>query len=68
MQQITLVTPKMSCTHCKMAIENAGKALAGVSAIEADPESKHVEITYDETVVSEDQIRVALAEAGYPAD
>lgn len=68
MAQVTLRAPKMSCGHCKMAIENAGGALEGVSSISADPDSKNVEITYDEGVVSLDAIRQALAEAGYPAD
>lgn len=68
MQQITLTAPKMSCGHCKMAIENAGSALAGVSSISADPESKKVDVSYDENVVTLEEIRKAIEAAGYPTD
>lgn len=68
MEDVTLTAAKMSCSHCKMAVENAGNALEGVSSIDADPDSKKVAITYDESVVTVDAIKQALAEAGYPAE
>ncbi|RJQ43601.1 MAG: copper chaperone [Gaiellales bacterium] len=66
--QATLTAPKMSCGHCKMAVESAGQALDGVSSISADPDTKKIEVTYDENVVSLDAIRQAITEAGYPAE
>lgn len=68
MQHAVLTAPGMSCDHCKMTIESAGGALAGVSAIEADPLTKKVEVDYDEGVISLDEIRNALAKAGYPSE
>lgn len=68
MQDITLNVPKMSCGHCKMAVENAGGSLAGVKSISADLQTKAVEISYDEDAVSLDDIKQALAGAGYPAE
>ena len=68
MQQAILTAPGMSCDHCKMTIESAGSALAGVSSIKAAPLPKKVEVSYDENVVSLDQIRKALAGAGYPSE
>ena len=68
MQEVTLNVPKMSCGHCKMSVENAGGSLDGVKSINADPQTKAVDISYDESAVSLDEIRKALAEAGYPAE
>jgi len=68
MQQATLTAPKMSCGHCKMAIENAAKSLAGVNSINAEPESKRVDVTFDDEVVSLEEIRKAIEEAGYPTE
>ena len=68
MQQITLNVPKMSCGHCKMAVETAGRSLAGVASIEADPQTKKVEVAYDESAVSIEDIRKAITEAGYPVE
>ena len=68
MQQITLTAPKMSCSHCKMAVESAASSLAGVSSISADPDTKKVEVAYDESMVSLDAIKQAITEAGYPVE
>ncbi|MHB0914702.1 MAG: copper ion binding protein [Thermoleophilia bacterium] len=68
MTQVTLSAPKMSCNHCKMAVESAAGALEGVSSISADPESKNVDISYDESVVSLDAIKQAITAAGYPVE
>lgn len=68
MQHAVLTAPGMSCDHCKMTIENAGGALEGVGSIEADPLTKKVEVSYDESVVSLDEIMKALAGAGYPSE
>ncbi|MBP7735341.1 MAG: heavy-metal-associated domain-containing protein [Spirochaetes bacterium] len=64
MKQV-LLTPDMSCKHCKMTIENAVKGLRGVSNVNADPDTKKVEIDFDETLVTIDAIKRAIEEAGY---
>ncbi len=68
MKNVTLTAPKMSCGHCKLAIENAGSALSGVSSIDADPESKKVEVSYDEGVVTLKEIKKVIEGAGYPTE
>lgn len=67
MQQAVLTAPKMSCGHCKMAVEGAGNALAGVESISADPETKKIDISYDEAKTSLEEIKSAIEQAGYPA-
>ncbi len=67
MQEVKLNVPNISCGHCTMTIENAGKALAGVESINADVDTKEVDVVFDENTVSLDNIKKTLAEAGYPA-
>jgi len=68
LKEATLVSQKISCGHCKMTVENTGNALDGVSSITADPESKKIEVTYDENVITLDEIRQAIDKAGYPTE
>lgn len=63
-----LSAPKMSCGHCKMAVENAVGSVAGVSSVSADPQTKEVAVAFDEDQVSLEEIIKAMAEAGYPAE
>jgi len=51
-----------------MTVESAGNALDGVSSITADPETKKIEINYDEGKVTLDEIRKAIEDAGYPVE
>lgn len=68
MQVATLTAPKMSCGHCKMAVENAASELAGVTSVNADPETKKIDVTYEENTVTLDAIKEAIATAGYPVE
>jgi copper chaperone len=68
LKEAVLVSPKISCGHCKMTVENTGNSLEGVSAVTADPESKKIEVTYDESVITLDEIRQAIDKAGYPTE
>lgn len=68
MRQVILTAPKMSCGHCKMAVETAVGGLAGVATVTADPATKKIEVSFDESAVSVEEIKRAAAEAGYPAD
>jgi copper chaperone len=55
----------MSCAHCKSAIEDALQNVSGVEKVEADPDSKVVEVAYDEDRVEEKKIQAAIEDAGY---
>ena len=57
--------PDMSCAHCKRSIEDSLNELSGVEETNADPDSKVVEVAYDEDRVGEDEIKAAIEEAGY---
>ncbi len=66
LERVTLSTPGISCGHCVMTIEEEVGALPGVSRIAADVDSKRVDVTFDPSQITLDQIEKALAEAGYP--
>ena len=65
MTENKFTVPDMSCAHCKAAIEESLGELSGVAHANADPDSKQVEVSYDEGRVSTDQIKGAIEEAGY---
>lgn len=65
MTETTYNVPDMSCAHCKAAIEESLGELSGIGHANADPDSKQVEVSYDEGRVSTDQIKGAIEEAGY---
>lgn len=62
---ITLTSNDISCNHCKMTIEGDLSERAGVSHVEVTPENKSIAITFDESVVSEAELRDAIEELGY---
>jgi len=68
MQEAVLTSSKISCGHCKMTVEGAASALEGVSKVNADPETKKIEVAFDEGKVTLDQIRKAIEDAGYPTE
>ena len=64
----TLTAPGMSCNHCKMTIEKAVRGLPGITGVNADPDTKKVEIDFDEKTVTPEAIRRAIEEAGYEVE
>ena len=68
MQQAVLKADSMSCGHCTMTVEGAAGALEGVDSVSANLETKEVEVSYDPDVVSLDEIKKAIEEAGYPVE
>jgi copper chaperone CopZ len=65
MEKQTFFIPKISCGHCVMAIKNELDAMAGVQAVEGDPQNKQVEVEWDAPATLE-QIKTALVEINYP--
>ena len=57
----------MSCTHCKMAVEKAIAAVAGVSSVEVDLKKKTASVSYDEAACGKDALRAAIEDAGFTA-
>ena len=67
METKTLNSPDIHCGHCVMRVKKVVGALTGVSAVDADANTKDVTVTYDPSVVKLEAIKDALAAAGYPA-
>jgi copper chaperone len=57
--------PDMSCGHCKAAVEGELNRLSGVENSDADFEKGIVEVRYDESRVSTEQLKGAIEDAGY---
>jgi copper chaperone len=55
----------MSCGHCKAAVEGELNKLSGVKEANADIERGTVEVSYDETKVTTQDLEGAIEEAGY---
>ena len=65
MKEATFKVPEMSCGHCKAAIEGELGKLSGVERSNADLEKGIVEVRYDEGLVSTDELKGAIEDAGY---
>jgi copper chaperone CopZ len=66
LEHVTVTAPDISCGQCVATVKEAIGALPGVASVEADPDSKRVEIDFDPGRVSLTQITAALDDAGYP--
>ena len=60
-----LNVPSISCNHCKMAIEGAVGALAGVRSVAVDVEAKSVTVDFETGGVTLETIEAAVQEEGY---
>lgn len=56
------------CEMCKMTIEKAVNQLEGIETAELDITSKKLKVKFDESKLSLDRIRQAVAAVGYQAD
>ncbi len=61
----TFKVPDMSCGHCKAAVEGELNKLSGVEHSKADFEKGIVEVRYDDSRATTDELRGAIEEAGY---
>ncbi|MCA9922526.1 MAG: heavy-metal-associated domain-containing protein [Anaerolineales bacterium] len=65
MSSKTVALPMMYGDHHVLAVRQLLLALPGVKDVYASSSFQLVEITYDETQLSEDEIQSTLADAGY---
>lgn len=65
MTERTFNVEGMSCGHCKAAVEEELNKLSGVERSNADFEKGTVEVRYDGDLVTVEDIRAAVEEAGY---
>jgi len=62
---IVLNVPSVSCNHCKMAIEGAVGALAGVRSVAVEIDAKSVAVDFEADDVTLETIEAAVQEEGY---
>jgi copper ion binding protein len=65
-QTQTYVVTGMTCQHCVASVTEEVGELAGVSSVEVDLDSGSLRVTGQDVTV--EQVRAAVAEAGYSAD
>jgi copper chaperone len=63
--ELVFTVSGMSCAHCKAAITEEVSALPGVEAVDVDLDAKRV--TVRGATVRDDEVRAAIADAGYEA-
>jgi copper chaperone CopZ len=63
--KVDLKCGSMTCTGCENTITKEVIKLEGVKAVEADFETKRVQVYYDDSKVSIDDIKAAIDKSGY---
>ncbi len=61
-----LNVPDISCGHCVLTINKALRPIQGVRNVTVSIPTKQVEVEYDDTLVSIDQMAETLADEDYP--
>ena len=64
-KEATLTIPAFHCGGCAKTVTRVLEDLPTVKVSHADPEAKLVDIGFDESAISLDQIREALDEVGF---
>ena len=63
--QVTLKIPALHCSGCGNTVKRILSALPSVEVTRTEPEAKLVDVRFDESAISLDQIREALEEVGF---
>lgn len=64
-KEIQLQVAGMSCGNCVKSIETNVGAMAGVSSVEVSLQNKTVDVAFDETAVSQEQIAETIDSLGF---
>ncbi len=67
-EETTLKIPALHCGGCVDTVTRTLKAVPSVEVTQADPETKLVQVRFDESAASLDRIREALDEVGFSAE
>ena len=67
-QKVTIQTPTVQCEMCKEKIEKYLSREPGVSAVKVDYKKKTTTVTFISDRNNIEQIKTAIANAGYDAD
>lgn len=66
--KVVTIKTSVICGSCKMRVEKALQATDGVDAVSVDLDTKNVKVKYNPEKLSENQIRLVIANLGYDAD
>lgn len=67
-EKVVIKTPTIQCEMCKERIENYLKREPGITAVKVDYKKKTTTVTYITDRNNIEQIKAAIANAGYDAD
>lgn len=65
MNKTTLLVPSISCNVCANKISDALKGMNGIESVAVDIVGKTVDVTHDEKIVTDSQIRSEVQSLGY---
>ena len=65
--KVVTIEASMSCDGCKKTIETGLTRENGVKSVLADPRTKMVAVTYDESMVSDASLVKSIEKMGYKA-
>jgi copper chaperone len=68
MAKAALVVPDISCEHCEAAITEALTPVKGIETVRVDIPEHRVQLDYDESTVSLDDVKKILAAEDYPVE
>ncbi|ASK61332.1 copper-binding protein [Virgibacillus phasianinus] len=63
--EIILDVKGMTCGHCKSSVKGALEGLEGVTSVKVDLSTGKVNVSYDQTLVSVEDMRKAVEDQGY---
>ena len=66
MATANLNVPDISCEHCERTVRSALTPLDGVREVRVDIPGKRVRVTYDESLVTVEELKQALLREDYP--
>ena len=67
-QEATLTIPALHCGSCAKTVTRVLEALPSVEVTQTNAEAKRVDVKFDESAISLDQVREALDEVGFSPD
>jgi copper ion binding protein len=65
MSKVIFEVDGMACSHCKMTVENALKALAGVDSVEVNLKKKTASVSFNESLCAIETMKAAIEAHGY---
>jgi len=65
-EQIHIISPDISCDHCRATIEHEIGRLPGIEKVTVEIPSKRVDVAYDPARTDANAILSRLEDEGYP--